>query len=516
MIGLVEKGDMSDEEGAFEVSGTPESQRRRRRRPPRRPAAGGSGERAIDTSGVNLQSAPEAPDNSNTGRSRRRSRRGMTGDAASDRPGLAERAGSRRSVDDADSGEPTVGIEGDAGAAHAQGRTSDVDVPTRSRSRSHSRRRRTRPSARIPTEPAESVQDGDTSPGEAASTGPKGRARGDTAGMDEPEIDTPASQPASRRRTRRRRTPISGDAVPTASQRTGKSALPPKTKRPTKRKPQARRRPPIRLARSTKASDEFGSHWWARRWMAALEKFGWSARLERGRDYARRGNVLDLDIKPGHVSARVQGSRPWPYNVDIRLQTLNDEEWDRVISRLGRQALYAAKLLAGDMPQNIEDIFNAADVPLIPRSASGFQAECTCPDPVSPCKHIAAVHYVLSAEFDRDPFVLFELRGRTRQQIVSALQGRGADQEHIGLPLVPSDGVPAPLDESLDHFWTAAIDLNGFPVHIVPAPVPGGLLKRLGPLPVRGLPDDWRLQMFDAYRLVSRRATALGRGDEAE
>jgi uncharacterized Zn finger protein len=228
--------------------------------------------------------------------------------------------------------------------------------------------------------------------------------------------------------------------------------------------------------------------------------------------------VLDLDIEPGHVSARVQGSRPWPYHVDIRLQTLNDEQWDRVIKRLRRQAIYAAKLLAGDMPQNIEDIFNAADVPLIPRSASDFEMHCTCPDPVIPCKHIAAVHYVLGAEFDRDPFVLFELRGRTKQQIIGALQGRTGGPEMAILPLVPAVNVDtihhAPLDETIDRFWKAQADLTAFSVHIAPPPTPGRLLARLGPLPLRGLSDDWRRELLDVYRLVSKRASALGRGDE--
>lgn len=253
-------------------------------------------------------------------------------------------------------------------------------------------------------------------------------------------------------------------------------------------------------------------HWWARRWIAALEKFGWAARLERGQDYARRGNVLELDISPGQISGQVQGSRPWPYRVEIGLQPLTDDQWDRVIRRLGKQALYAAKLLAGDMPQNIEDIFNAAEIALIPKRATDFTMTCSCPDPVVPCKHIAAVFYVLGQEFDRDPFVLFELRGRTRQDVVNVLQGRSNDEVINALPLVPSDngnGV-----QSGESFWKSSVPLSDFAIHISPAPAPGGLLKRLGPLPLRGQSDDWRAQLFDVYRLVSRRAYALGRGDE--
>jgi len=223
--------------------------------------------------------------------------------------------------------------------------------------------------------------------------------------------------------------------------------------------------------------------------------------------------VLDLEVNPGLITARVQGSRPWPYKVEIGLEQLSDEQWDRVIKRLGRQALYAAKLLAGDMPQNIEDIFNAADVALIPKNSAAFSMACSCPDEISPCKHIAAVHYVLGQEFDRDPFVLFELRGRTRQDIVKALKGRPGDSVLNTLPLIPR-GSEAPTP-GVESFWRGSGSLSEFPIHIAPSPAPGGLLRRLGPLPIRGQSDEWRTQMFDVYRLVSRRAYALGRGDEA-
>lgn len=338
------------------------------------------------------------------------------------------------------------------------------------------------------------------------------------------EAHDSSAESRQRRNRRRRRRPTVQEQGAMSVAATALSRTPPARARQkkqrggqqpaSKRKPAGRGRSPLRLPSRTRIRSEFGTTWWARRWLVALEKFGWLARLERGRDYARRGNVLDLDITPGHVTAQVQGSRPWPYKVEIGLQPLSDEQWDRVVRRLGRQALYAAKLLAGDMPQNIEDIFNAADVALIPRAPSAFTMSCTCPDDVIPCKHIAAVHYILGQEFDRDPFVLFELRGRTRQDIVKALQGRSENEVMNSLPLVP----PVSEEESfsLENFWKSTTSLADFPIRIAPAPVPGGLLKRLGPLPLRGQSDDWRTQLFDVYRLVSRRAYALGRGDDRE
>jgi uncharacterized Zn finger protein len=388
----------------------------------------------------------------------------------------------------------------------------------------------------------------DTSLGSANAAGDEQRTQDARAAASSTKVTDigPAGQapPVARHRSRRRRRRSSSRPADTTTPNVGgeqprtvapkvsqqPTATPRDTHRPghppgvgrrsgqgtSKRKPGTPRvgrgRAPLRLPSKSRTGAEFGTHWWARRWLAALEKFGWAARLERGRDYARRGNVLDLDITPGHIKAQVQGSRPWPYQVEVGLEPLTDEQWDRVIHRLGRQALYAAKLLAGDMPQNIEDIFNAAGVALIPKTATAFTMTCTCPDPVVPCKHIAAVFYVLGQEFDRDPFVLFELRGRTRQDVVKALQGRPSDEVVNALPLVPP--MNGSNGESMETFWKTPASLADFLIQIAPAPVPGGLLKRLGPLPLRGQSDDWRTQLFDVYRLVSRRAYALGRGDE--
>ena len=113
----------------------------------------------------------------------------------------------------------------------------------------------------------------------------------------------------------------------------------------------------------------FGTSWWAKRWIAVLESFGWGNRLTRGRSYARQGQVLNIDLQVGRVNARVQGSRATPYKVKIEIPPLNDGQWERAIDGMAEQAIFAAKLLASDMPQNIEDAFTAASVPLFPQSA---------------------------------------------------------------------------------------------------------------------------------------------------
>ncbi|MBE0618507.1 MAG: SWIM zinc finger family protein, partial [Proteobacteria bacterium] len=169
----------------------------------------------------------------------------------------------------------------------------------------------------------------------------------------------------------------------------------------------------------------FGKSWWAKRWIAVLEGFRIGARLGRGRSYARSGQVLDIDVEKGRVTAWVQGSRAKPYGVTIQVKPLTRAAWEKVGAVLCRQALFAAKLLAGEMPQDIETAFAEARVSLFPERAGDLATDCSCPDWSNPCKHIAAVYYLLGEEFDRDPFLIFRLRGLERAELTALVGGAG-------------------------------------------------------------------------------------------
>src|SRR5579875_1083791 len=252
---------------------------------------------------------------------------------------------------------------------------------------------------------------------------------------------------------------------------------------------------------------EFASTWWAQRWIKLLEKFGWSTRLGRGRSYARNGNVLDIDIQTGLVRAKVQGSRKQPYRVEIGLKPLTKAEWDQVFAHLRKKAIYAARLLSGEMPRDIEEIFSAAGVPLFPKSGADLIMSCSCPDQVSPCKHVAAASYVLGSEFDRDPFLLFQLRGKSREQVMAALRGQRAERPPSArAPRVTSE----PLEEHIADFWQAGEELDDITVRIVPPPVPQAILKRLGPIPLHDLPEEWHGDLARMYELVGNDALAFG------
>ena len=255
---------------------------------------------------------------------------------------------------------------------------------------------------------------------------------------------------------------------------------------------------PIRVEGGIKARSRrgaIGEQWWSRRFIAVLEASGLSGRLARGRSYARAGQVLDFRLSQGKVTAQVQGSRARPYDVRLGVLPLTKPQWRRVQERLASQALFRAKLLAGEMPHEIEDVFAECGTPLFPRSATDLDMHCSCPDWGVPCKHLAAVCYVLAEEFDRDPFAMLAWRGKARDDLLAALREvRSAPRSPAGGPgraSVLEPGEPAaPLAESLTDFWSAGLSPARLRALSAPAgPVTPDLLLRMFPppaVPVRG------------------------------
>ncbi len=258
---------------------------------------------------------------------------------------------------------------------------------------------------------------------------------------------------------------------------------------------------------------KFVQSWWADKWINALTRLMDAGRLSRGRSYARKGQVLEIEIKAGKVAARVQGSRPSPYKVSIELKPLSDKQWASVLDALAEQAIFAAQLLNEEMPNDIEQVFDKAKVPLFPQSRGDLSTKCSCPDPANPCKHIAAVYYLLGERFDEDPFLLFELRGRSKAAVIAALRERRAVGVPVSeaLPYIP-DAIAAvdapPLDACLDTYWGAPSAWESVTLRIAGPPVEMALLKRLG------LPDfvdlaGFRTQMERVYTGVTERALAV-------
>jgi uncharacterized Zn finger protein len=253
-------------------------------------------------------------------------------------------------------------------------------------------------------------------------------------------------------------------------------------------------------ARSRRGS--IGEQWWSRRFIDVLESFGMTGRLTRGRNYARRGQVIAFEISCGYVTAQVQGSRPKPYRVRIEVTPLTKPQWRKVEQALAGQALFRAKLLAGEMPREIEEVFAGCGTPLFPRSSRDMEMTCSCPDWGVPCKHEAAVCYVLAEAFDLDPFGILAWRGRGRDDLLGSLRLTRADDAGAARPLI--DVTDRPLADCMADFWSPGLSparLRALPP--TPATAPDLLLRTFEPPPVLIRGQDLGALLTEAYERLA-------------
>ena len=243
---------------------------------------------------------------------------------------------------------------------------------------------------------------------------------------------------------------------------------------PWKKYPASKPKRPEQGIATSKQRGEMATSWWSTRLVSLLASYGLGSRMQRGRRYARQGQLVSFEVRPGLLVARVQGSRRSPYVVTVAAQSLSDAQWakvhDALVSRIG----FVAHLLAGEVPPELEAVFDEAGVALLPRHWSDLEADCSCPDWENPCKHIAAVLYVFADRLDDDPWLLLHWRGRQRDQILAHLRAPAGVVAAIApwWPLVPQAPLP-PADEGARAGvapWSLAD--------------PAAALTRLGPLEV--------------------------------
>jgi uncharacterized Zn finger protein len=253
----------------------------------------------------------------------------------------------------------------------------------------------------------------------------------------------------------------------------------------------------------------FATSWWASRWIAALERLAIGpGRLARGRTYARAGQVVSLDVTREGVTAVVQGSRPDPYRAKIQFRRLSDAEWERVIDAMAVEAIYAARLLSGEMPEQIEEVFASVGTSLFPAEKGDMRTSCSCPDVANPCKHIAAVHYLLGERFDEDPFLMFVLRGRGQDEIVAALRARRAGPEAEAAPETDQS-----LEADLAEFWNAPPQTEEVALHFALPESDALAIKRLGPAPFARNQANLTAVMERLYQQIGEHALLLALGD---
>jgi uncharacterized Zn finger protein len=252
-----------------------------------------------------------------------------------------------------------------------------------------------------------------------------------------------------------------------------------------------------------RAKAEFGRTWWSQRFMGAIERFTDTGRLSRGRSYARGSRVKLFEIRDGQVIAQVRGSvNPYfgvhkepLYTTTIEFTPISKPQWTAAIAFIASKAGFLSKLMLQEIPENIEEPFSTLGINLLPTTRKDLKTACTCPDYSNPCKHIAGVYYLIGAELDRDPYLLFEFRGMPRAEFHAVLEatplGKALAQESQGQPIVPqvvesyfSRPTPVPLAPTdVRTFWMGSKRLPREIELPTPSPVTGVLVKKQGDFP---------------------------------
>lgn len=226
--------------------------------------------------------------------------------------------------------------------------------------------------------------------------------------------------------------------------------------------------------------------WWVERWLELLDSYRFKKRLERARRYANEGNVLSIEFQGPRVIAKVKGSDDEPYEVTMSLTPFSKEDWNYIIESLSKKALYSAQLLAGEMPTDIEQVFTAGGLSLFPFTLSEVHSRCTCLDKANPCKHIGAVYYQLADRFSEDPFVIFQLRGRTKTQILESLRqlrakgAKGSRRAKASRARARKTNTPI----AMAQFWSFDHPIEKSLRKLEPIANPQAVIERLGPPPL--------------------------------
>lgn len=270
--------------------------------------------------------------------------------------------------------------------------------------------------------------------------------------------------------------------------------------------------------------------WWGQRFIAALEAFTDPARLARGRGYANESRIKSWKLEKCAMTAKIRGNvNPYygiheepEYQTKIALKAIPAGDWALLIRYLGSRAAFVSRLLLDEVPDGIEKPFATLDLHFLPHSAKDMSTACSCPDYYNPCKHVAGLCYFLAAQLDRDPFLLFELRGLPRKELFRQLRetplgkalATAREQEEI--PFAPSTSYftrPEPLapPEPPDwrSFWEGGKRLPDALEPAGAAPVPALLVRKGGDYPEFWTRDPpFPATMAAVYKAIRKRAKA--------
>lgn len=265
---------------------------------------------------------------------------------------------------------------------------------------------------------------------------------------------------------------------------------------------------------------QFSRTWWGQKFIKAIEVLTDSGRLSRGRSYARGSKVKSFEINNEAVTAQVRGSvNPYfgvhkepLYETTITFEPFTQAQWSEAIALISSKASLISRLLLNEIPDNIEESFQQLGLNLLPTSEKDFKSACSCPDYSNPCKHIAGVYYLVAAELDQDPFLLFSLRGLSRSALLKELAksplGKALSAELQLEPPAPRQAesyyamlqtTPATsLDGDLRSFWQGRKQIPQSIEMLAPPPVPGIPVKKQGDFPAFWHRDNSFIAVMEA------------------
>ncbi len=263
-------------------------------------------------------------------------------------------------------------------------------------------------------------------------------------------------------------------------------------------------------------------HWVTDRVRRLVERAVSAEVYAEGLEYARLGQTRRIEFENGAAEASVQGRMSRPYPVTLRLKHFSAEDRDRIIESMADQALYAAKLLAREVPANIEDLFAPLDLKLFPSEPDEIETSCNCKEPKPWCKHAVCAAILAAHKLGREPLSIFELRGQSIEHFIAmlsdrrALSNQGPGPTLVYQPQIPgvSDRAPSEIATDLDNFWEPGGQLDEIDAPLAEPEVSHVLLRRLGPSPFTESRFPLVGLMATCYELTSEHARREADGSD--
>ncbi len=240
---------------------------------------------------------------------------------------------------------------------------------------------------------------------------------------------------------------------------------------------------------------QFGNTWWGSKWLEALDNFDYANRLPRGVRYARNGSVRSVEFSGNRITARVAGTRPTPYKVTLRLPGFNAKQTRQIVSVISSNPYYLSQLEGHLLPKELLGELEALGISLLPDSWEAMGMHCSCPDWAVPCKHLAAVVYLIANEIDKNPFLIFSLHGFDLEEQLKITAGRQQVEPVVTLQELYGD---APASYTYDRHALESLDMTSVPQ------LSEALLMLLTPEPLFYPGGDFKAILAERYRRAAK------------